>query len=41
MMAKLEALTNVRAVPDPESRTAYRIAPDFTAYGGWETVPEW
>jgi hypothetical protein len=40
-MAKLKAFTNLRAVPDLESHTGYTIKPDFTAYRGWETVPEW
>ncbi len=40
-MAKLRALTNLRAVPDEESHTGYAIEPDFTAYRGWETVPTW
>jgi hypothetical protein len=41
LMAKLKALTNLRAVPDEESHTGYRIEPDFTAYRGWATVPTW
>ena len=40
-MTKLRALTNLRAVPDPESYTGYSIEPDFTAYRGWAEVPEW
>ncbi len=41
LMTKLRALTNLRAVPDPESYTGYSIEPDFTAYRGWAEVPEW
>jgi WD40 repeat protein len=40
-MARLRALTNLRAVPDPGSPTGYTIEPDFTAYRGWATVPTW
>jgi len=41
LMDKLEALTNLRVVRDDTSHTGYTIEPDFTAYRGWETVPEW
>jgi WD40 repeat protein len=41
LMSKLKALTNLRVVPDEESHTGYAIEPDFTAYRGWATVPEW
>jgi WD40 repeat protein len=41
LMAKLKALTNLRVVPDEESHTGYTREPDFTAYRGWGTVPEW
>jgi WD40 repeat protein len=41
LMAKLKALTNMRAVPDPDSHDGYQIEADFTAYRGWETVPDW
>jgi WD40 repeat protein len=41
LMAKLKALTNLRAVPDEESHTGYTIEADFSAYRGWGTVPEW
>jgi WD40 repeat protein len=41
LMPRLKALTNLRAVPDEESHTGYTIRPDFNAYRGWETVPEW
>jgi WD40 repeat protein len=41
LMARLKALTNLRAVADEESHTGYTIKPDFTAYRGWEEVPTW
>jgi serine/threonine protein kinase/WD40 repeat protein len=41
LMAKLKALTNLRAVPDKESSAGYAIEPDATAYRGWAVVPEW
>ncbi len=41
LMAKLKSLTNLRAVPDEESYTGYKIEPDFTAYHGWAEVPTW
>jgi len=41
LIAKLKALTNLRAVPDEESHTGYTIQPDFTAYRGWAEAPEW
>jgi WD40 repeat protein len=41
LMAKLEAFTNLRAVPDAKSYTGYSIEPDWTAYRGWAEVPEW
>ena len=41
LLAKLKALTNLRAVPDAENYTGYKIEPDFTAYRGWAEVPEW
>jgi WD40 repeat protein len=41
LMARLRALTNVRAIPDPESPNGYSLDPDFTAYRGWAEVPEW
>ncbi len=40
-VAKLKVLTNLRAVPSDEAHTGYTIEPDFTAYRGWEAVPEW
>ena len=38
-LAKLKALTNLRAVPDPEKPGEYvvRAGP----FPGWETVPSW
>jgi serine/threonine protein kinase/WD40 repeat protein len=39
LMARLEALTNLRVVPDAESYTGYEV--DLTAHRGWQTVPEW
>jgi WD40 repeat protein len=41
LMAKLKALTNLRAVQDEDSHTGYTIEPDFTAYRGWAEVPTW
>jgi WD40 repeat protein len=41
LLAKLEALTNLRAVHDESSHTGYRIEPDFSAYRGWADVPDW
>jgi WD40 repeat protein len=36
---RLKRLTNLRAVPDEESPTGYRI--DIEPFPGWEKVPEW
>jgi WD40 repeat protein len=41
LMSKLESFTNLRAVPDEESHSGYRIEADVSAYRGWETIPEW
>ena len=41
LMATLEALTNLRVVPDDEASTGYSVEADMDAYRGWETVPEW
>ncbi len=38
-MNRLRALTNVRAVPDKESSTGYRL--DLAPFPGWEKVPTW
>ena len=41
LMARLEAFTNMRVIPDQRSPTGYRISSDPAAYRGWEKVPEW
>ena len=41
LMAKLEALTNLRAVPDSASPNGYRVEADPSAYRGWADVPVW
>jgi WD40 repeat protein len=41
LLGKLKALTNVRVVPDGQANTGYKVEPDFSAYRGWETVPQW
>ena len=41
LMAKLEAITNLCAVPDPESPGDYRVEADVSAYRGWAEEPEW
>jgi WD40 repeat protein len=41
LMATLEALTNLRVVPDDEDSTGYRVEADMDAYRGWQTPPEW
>jgi hypothetical protein len=41
LMVTLKAMTNLRAVPDEESYTGYRLEPDFSAYRGWAEVPTW
>ena len=38
-LAKLKALTNLRAVPDPDNPGEYLIRAE--PFPGWETVPEW
>jgi hypothetical protein len=38
-MAKLEAMTNVRAVRDEESSTGWKI--EVGPFPGWAEVPEW
>jgi len=40
-MAKLEALTNSRAVPDETMPGGYGIEPHLSAHSGWEMVEEW
>ncbi len=39
LIAKLETLTNLRAVRDPSSSTGWRI--EIGPFPGWETVPSW
>jgi WD40 repeat protein len=39
LLAKLRALTNLRAVPDPSSATGYRI--EAGPFPGWARVPAW
>ncbi len=39
LLAKLRALTNLRAVPDPSSATGYKI--EAGPFPGWASVPEW
>jgi len=39
LLAKLKALTNLRAVPDPEDSDGYVVKAG--PFPGWETVPSW
>ena len=39
VIAKLQSLTNLRAVEDPEDSTGWTIALD--PFPGWKEVPEW
>jgi WD40 repeat protein len=39
LMAKLEALTNLRVVRDPTSSTGWKL--DLGPFPGWKDVPEW
>jgi len=39
LIAKLKALTNLRAVRDPESSTGWKV--DVGPFPGWAEVPEW
>jgi WD40 repeat protein len=39
LLERLRSLTNLRAVPDEESPTGYKI--EIGPFPGWETVPEW
>jgi len=39
LLAKLRALTNLRAVPDPMSDTGWKV--EIGPFPGWATVPEW
>jgi hypothetical protein len=38
-LERLRALTNMRAVPDAESSSGYKI--EYAEFPGWETVPTW
>jgi WD40 repeat protein len=40
-VARIEALTNLRTVPDDESPSGYSVKPDYAAYHGWAQAPEW
>jgi hypothetical protein len=39
LMARLDAMTNVRAVHDPKSSTGYRL--EAGPFPGWRQVPRW
>jgi hypothetical protein len=39
LIAKLETLTNLRVVRDPESSVGWKLTHE--PFQGWETVPEW
>jgi WD40 repeat protein len=39
LIAKLETLTNIRVVRDPESSTGWKLTHE--PFQGWETVPTW
>jgi WD40 repeat protein len=39
LMAKLDALTNLRVVPDPSSATGWKL--DVGPFPGWKVVPTW
>ena len=39
LMAVLRSHTNLRAVPDPESATGYKLEPG--PFPGWATLPDW
>jgi WD40 repeat protein len=39
LLAKLRALTNLRAVPDPASDTGWKV--EVGPFPGWAEVPEW
>jgi len=40
LVARLEALTNLRVVPDPDDPGGYVVAA-AAPFPGWETVPSW
>jgi WD40 repeat protein len=39
LIAKLETLTNLRAIRDPDSPTGWKV--EIDPFPGWETVPSW
>jgi WD40 repeat protein len=39
LLAKLQSLTNLRAVPDPASDTGWKI--EVGPFPGWFPVPDW
>jgi hypothetical protein len=39
LIAKLESLTNLRVVHDPETSTGWKLTHE--PFQGWETVPSW
>jgi len=39
LMARLDALTNLRVVPDPSSATGWKL--DVGPFPGWKDVPTW
>ena len=39
LIAKLETLTNLRVVPDPDSMTGWKL--EIGPFPGWEEVPTW
>jgi WD40 repeat protein len=41
LLTRLRALTNLRAVPNPEASTGYRVEADISASRGWGIVPTW
>jgi WD40 repeat protein len=41
LIARLKAMTNLRAVPDLDVHTGYSLEVDLTAYHGWAEIPEW
>jgi WD40 repeat protein len=41
LVAKLEAFTNLRAIPSPTSSTGFMISSDSADWRGWANVPEW
>jgi WD40 repeat protein len=39
LLVKLDSLTNVRVVPDPGSRSGYKV--ELAPFPGWKDVPSW